>query len=81
MTTKNKSNGPKKEFAPSVGFWPAKSGNGYTCFLDEKTIETLSKAKEGGRLLLQEVNSDNEKAPTYRLTIFDDTPRQQEESI
>jgi hypothetical protein len=70
-----------KEFAPSVGFWPAKSGNGYTCFIDKKVIENLEKAAEGGRLLLQEVESDNPKAPAYRLTIFDGGEKQAEDKI
>jgi hypothetical protein len=81
MNKGNNKTGKKGDFAPSVGFWPAKSGNGYTCFIDEKTIETLANAKEGGRLFLQPVESDNEKAPKFRLTFFDDAPKQQEESI
>jgi hypothetical protein len=66
----SKSKGPKKEFAPQVGFWPAKSGNGFTSYIDEKTLGELQKAQLGGRLLLSSVDSDNEKAPHYRVTIF-----------
>jgi hypothetical protein len=62
-----------------VGFWPAKSGNGYTCFIDGAVLETLAKAAEGGRLFLQEVKSDSEKAPTWRVTFFDGGEKKQEE--
>lgn len=66
----NKASNGKKEFAPSIGFWPAKSGNGFTVYLDEKVFGELQKAEIGGRLLLAEVTSDNDKAPAYRVTIF-----------
>lgn len=66
----------EKKFAPSIGFWPSKSGNGYTCFIDQKTLETLENAAEGGRLYLQAVpESDNPKIPAFRLTFFDDAPK------
>lgn len=67
--SKTKTTG-KKEFAPNIGFWPAKSGNGFTRKLTREDIETLAKAEEGSRLLLSEVSSDNEKAPAFRLTVF-----------
>lgn len=80
MSKNNK--GGKKEFAPNIGFWPAKSGRGYTCYIDDKTLETLNKAAEGGRLFLEEVPSnDNPKAPAFRLTFFNADVKQAEESI
>lgn len=73
----------KKEFAPNIGFWPTKKGTGFSVFLDENVMETLGKAEAGGRLFLQEVDSDNENAPAYRVTIFppdDGAPREQSAS-
>lgn len=64
----------KKEFNPSVGFWPTKKGTGYTVFLTPEVISTLQKATEGGSLFLsavdEEFRNENPKAPTYRIVIF-----------
>jgi hypothetical protein len=67
-----------KEYAPSVGFWPAKSGRGYTVFLNADVIATLEKAEEGGTLFLQEVPEEwrKENTPHYRVSIF--APRDEE---
>lgn len=69
---KNGNGGGKKEFAPSVGFWPTKSGSGYSVFVDDKTLETIKQARSGDRLFLAEVPEEKrgEKTPHYRLTIL-----------
>lgn len=73
--TDNKTNGKSnKDFAPNIGFWEAKTGNGYSVFISEELLETLNNAKVGGFLSLQLVPEDvrdaNPKVPAYRLTIF-----------
>ena len=79
--SKNAKNTTKKEYAPSFGFWPAKSGNGFTTAITEQLLETLAKAKVGGRLLLSEVPEDvreeNDRIPTYRVTIFEPGEKKQ----
>ena len=71
---KNGKSNSKKEFNPSIGFWPAKSGNGFTVSVNEALIETLKKAQIGSTLYLQEVpeeaRADNDRIPAYRVTIF-----------
>lgn len=75
MTTKNKYNGKNdKAFNPNFGFWPAKSGKGYTVAVDAKLAAMLATAEPGARLYLQEVPEEqreaNEKVPSFRVTIF-----------
>jgi len=62
--------GNKKDFLPSIGFWPAKSGNGFTVFVSEDLKKELGKAIVGSTLLLKEVESDNDKAPAFRIVIM-----------
>lgn len=61
-------------YAPSIGFWPTKSGKGFTVFIDENVKDMLANAEEGGRLFLQEVEAEqleaNDKSPHYRVVIF-----------
>jgi hypothetical protein len=75
MTKNAKATTGKKEFNPSIGFWPTQKGTGYSVFVDEKVKADLEKAAVGSRLFLQEVESDNPKAPAYRVTVM---PAQEE---
>lgn len=83
MTPKVVSKLEKREFAPSLGLWPAKTGKGYTAYIDEKTMEVLATAQAGGRLFLQSVPQsqieENDKSPHFRVVIFppNDEPGQE----
>jgi hypothetical protein len=71
----NETNTNKKtEYPPNIGFWPAKSGNGYTVFVDAGTRSELerllSAATEGTRLYLSQPKSDNKKAPAFRINVL-----------
>lgn len=71
----NKNTNGKKEFAPSVGFWPAKSDSSkYTVYVDENIKAQLAKAEVGGRLLLSRTPDDrrekNPNIPHFNVTIF-----------
>jgi hypothetical protein len=78
MSTTNKSTKVtaknKKEYPPQIGFWPAKSGKGFTVGINESVLKILETASLGGRLLLTEVpeeyREDNDKMPVYRVTVF-----------
>lgn len=70
-----------KEFLPNVGFWPAKSGKGYTLFVSDKIKEILENTAVGSTLYLAEVESDNENAPTYRVTVMPPRDEQTEAGI
>lgn len=73
MTKRNNAN-ESKEFAPSVGFWPTKSGKGYRTYIDDNVLEQLAKAQFGGSLFIQEVSEEvrekNDKVPHFRIVIF-----------
>lgn len=68
----------KKDYLPSFGFWPTKSGKGFTVAVNDNLLQTLSQATPGSRLLLQEVPEEfikydddgAQKSPSYRVTIF-----------
>lgn len=77
MVKGNGNNGGEKKFAPNIGFWPTKSGNGFSVAITEKVMAALEEVKIGGRLYLSEANSDAENAPTWRLAVFapDEQPR------
>jgi hypothetical protein len=54
-----------KEYAPSVGFWQAKSNeNVFSVFVDAKVFDTIQKTEIGGKLLLSRTkDSLKEKYP------------------
>jgi len=83
--TNTKTTGGKKEYNPSIGFWPTKSGNGFSVAVTAELLATLNKAQEGGRLYLQEVPEDvraeNDRIPTYRVTIFPPAEQTANDSI
>jgi hypothetical protein len=60
-----------KNFFPSTGFWPTKSGTGHSAYITEDVLKIMSNVKFGGRLFLQPLeDSGNERAPSYRLVIM-----------
>lgn len=74
----------KKEYAPSFGFWSARSGKGFTVGITQQLLDTLAKAEIGGRLLLlpvpEDVRAENDKLPVYRVTIYPADKKQDEEA-
>lgn len=62
----------EKKFNPSIGFWPTKSGKGFSVFLSAKVMKEIEQAQEGGSLFLQEVPDagDSDNKPHYRVVIF-----------
>jgi hypothetical protein len=77
--------GDRKEFTPSIGFWPTKKGTGYSVQITDELLDVLVKAQVGGRLFLSGVpeesyryNDDGRQlTPSYRVAIFppDEAPR------
>lgn len=61
----------KKDFAPNIGFWPAKSGNGHTLHITPEVLEVLKTASVGGRLHLKEnAQRKSDTHPSFRVSVF-----------
>jgi len=72
----NTSTKPKPDYKNeiTVGFWSAKNGSGYTCYVSEDVAATLKSIPVGSRLFLgetkPELKAKNARMPDYRVKVF-----------
>lgn len=63
-----------QQYNPSVGFWNAKNGNGFTVQINDSVLTAIAKAERGGRLYFREVPEDLQEKypdmPVARLVVF-----------
>lgn len=71
----------KKEFSPTIGFWTTKKGNGYSSIVKNETLKLFETAKEGDTLYLEEVESDNSKAPKLRVSLISKSQETSQDEI
>lgn len=70
----NETKTDKKEYLPSISFWPSKAGTGLTCGISEAVLlEAVANIKVGSRLFIKFIPEEfrqTENAPHARLVIF-----------
>lgn len=75
-------NKAKKDYPPSIGFWTAKSGNGFTKTVNEEVMGILGNIQPGCTLYLQEVtDARSDRAPQFRVTVFPPFEQREEQGI